>query len=133
VHGIRVDHHSGDTRLADVPGFGLRLGLRVSTRQDRRNREMEVDEAGAQGLLKGGRAANPDTGAAGCSRRSFEQRLNAAGHEVKSGATLHRDRITRVVSQHEDRMVVRRLRGPTSPSTSRRSMQGESARTCWVP
>ena len=49
--------------------------------------------------------------------RAWSARTHAVGHEVERGATLHRQRVTLVVGEHEHRSVVRRVLAPPTPPT----------------
>ena len=56
---------------------------------------------------------------AGRGERLVECRLDAVGDEVEGRAALHLDRVVRVVREHEHRVVVRRVRRPTSRASLR--------------
>ena len=49
---------------------------------------------------------------AGLGPRPLERGLDPVGHEVEGRAALHLDRVVRVMGEHEDGVVVRRIRPP---------------------
>lgn len=84
--------------------------------EDRREGQVHViDEPGAKVLPDGGNsAAHADIAAVGSVNRSLERSVNAIGDKVESGAAFHLDRSARVVGEHKNRSVVRRIVAPPS-------------------
>ena len=82
--------------------------------QDGRDRQVQlVDQGGAQILPNGGHAAaQPDVAAARRVPRLLQRGVNAVGDEPELRAALHRERRSRVMGQHEDGRVIRRLVAP---------------------
>ena len=82
--------------------------------QDGRDGQVQlVNEAGAEVLPDRGHAATQSDVAAACGVPGLLQRgVNPVGDEMKYRAALHREGRSRVMSQHEDRHVVRRLVTP---------------------
>src|SRR2546428_13433683 len=75
-----------------------------------------VDEAGTQVLLdRGCASAKPDVCAVRCFERPLERRFDSVGDEVERGPALHRDRSTRVMGEHENRVVIWRGVAPPPP------------------
>ena len=99
--------------------------------QDRRHGQMHfVDQASDQKLPNDGWAtANADVFAFGRLFRLLESRLQSIGDEVKGGAAFHRERRARVMREHKNGSVVRRIIAPPSfpgivfrrPGTSNRA------------
>src|SRR5512144_1363219 len=85
-----------------------------STEQDRRDGEVQlINECSAEILANCGYApTQPDVAAACRIPRSLERSVNTVGDEPKLRATLHFEQRPGVMSQHEDRRVVRRLVTP---------------------
>src|SRR5258708_37460267 len=76
-----------------------------------------VDEASFQVLLDGRRPApKPDVLSIGRFERSLECRFDAVGDEVERRPALHRDRLMRMVREHEHWMVIWRGGAPTTPT-----------------
>src|SRR6266550_4500886 len=72
-----------------------------------------VDQAGAQILPDSGYAATEaDVAAARCSARLLQSGVNAFGDEAKLRTSRHPERRPRVMRQHEDGRVIRRLVAP---------------------
>src|SRR2546430_16512564 len=72
-----------------------------------------VDQAGAQILPDSGYAApEADVAAVRCSARLLQSRVNAFGDKAKLRTSRHPERRPRVMRQHEDRRVIRRLLAP---------------------
>ena len=72
-----------------------------------------VEQAGGQVLLHGARAAGDgDIVGAGGLARLIQGRLDSAGDEGEVGSALHRQRVTRVVAEDEDRNAERGLLAP---------------------
>src|SRR5579862_6749545 len=72
-----------------------------------------VDEAGGQVLANGRHAsAEPLLLAGGCVAGAGQSRLNPLSHKMERRASLHDERGTRIVCQHEHRRVVGRIRAP---------------------
>src|SRR6266446_4969318 len=84
------------------------------TEQDRPDGEMQlVDQAGAQILPDSGYAATEaHVAAAGCSARLLQGGVNAFGDKAKLRPSGHPERRPRVMRQHEDGRVIRRLVAP---------------------
>src|SRR6478672_41655 len=86
-----------------------------ATQQDRPQGEMQlINKAGAQILTQRG---HPATEAHVLSTRSrlLQGGLNASRDEMKLGAARHLQRRARMVGQHEDGRVIRRLLTPPTP------------------
>src|SRR5437667_8030698 len=72
-----------------------------------------VDQAGAQILPDGGyAAAEADVAAVRCSARLLQGGVNAFGDKAKLRTSRHPERRPRVMRQHEDGRVIRRLLAP---------------------
>src|SRR5882762_11391651 len=72
-----------------------------------------VDQGGAQILPNSGYAATEaDVAAARCSARLLQSGLNAFGDKAKLRTSRHPKRRPRVMRQHEDGRVIRRLIAP---------------------
>src|SRR6266850_1775428 len=72
-----------------------------------------VDQGGAQILPDGGyAAAEADVAAARRSARLLQSGVNAFGDEAKLRTSRHPERRPRVMRQHEDGLVIRRLVAP---------------------
>src|SRR4030081_1014392 len=72
-----------------------------------------VDQGGAQILPNSGYAATEaDVAAARCSARLLKSGVNAFGHKAKLRTSRHPERRPRVMRQHEDGRVIRRLVAP---------------------
>src|SRR5213594_135585 len=72
-----------------------------------------VDQAGAQILPDSGyAAAEADVAAVRCSARLLQGGVNAFGHKAKLRTSRHPERRPRVMHQHEDGRVIRRLLAP---------------------
>src|ERR1700682_570832 len=72
-----------------------------------------VNEGGAQILPNGGDAATEaDIAAARCSARLLQSGVNAFGDKAKLRTSRHSKRRPRVMRQHEDGRVIRRLAPP---------------------
>src|SRR5882762_4000763 len=86
----------------------------TTAEQDRRDRDMHlVDEPRLEILAQRGRpAADLDIAPARGFPGATERFLNAPGDEMKDGPAFHRDRLARVVRQHEHRHVIRRVLAP---------------------
>src|SRR3989454_991035 len=84
------------------------------TEQDRPDGEMQlVDQAGAQILPDSGyTATEADVAAVRCSARLLQGGANAFGDKAKLRASRHPERRPRVMRQHEDGRVIRRLVAP---------------------
>src|SRR5216684_5866811 len=84
------------------------------TEQDRPDGEMQfVDQGGAQILPNGGYAATEaHVAAARCIARLLQSGVNAFGDEAKLRTSRHPERRPRVMRQHEDGRVIRRLVAP---------------------
>src|SRR6266853_2289751 len=84
------------------------------TKQDRSDGEMQlVDEGSAQILPNSGHAATEaDVAAARCSGRLLQGGVNASGDEAKLRTSRHPKRRPRMMRQHEDGRVIRRLVAP---------------------
>src|SRR5258708_16818239 len=87
------------------------------TEQDRPDGEMQlVDQGGAQILPNGGyAAAEADVAASRCGLRLLQGGANAFGDEAKLRTSRHPERRPRVMRQHEDGRVIRRLVAPPPP------------------
>src|SRR2546422_1711295 len=104
------------TRIAQRRQVDPRKECLTTAEQDRRDRDMHlVDEPRLEILAHRGRPAAdldiappPAHGLPGATERL----LNSAGDEMKDGPAFHRDRFARVVRQHEDRHVIRRVLPP---------------------
>src|SRR5579859_5705192 len=86
----------------------------AAAEQDRHDYKVHfVDQAGAEVLLNGGRAAaEPHVPAVRGSVCLLQRGLDAIGYEMERRAALHRDRGARIVGEHEDRVMVRRVVSP---------------------
>jgi hypothetical protein len=86
----------------------------ASTEQDGRDGQVQfVNEGSAQILPNCGYAATHPDVATGRSIPRLPQRgVNTVGDEPKHRAAFHRERRSRMMSQHEDRRVIRRLVTP---------------------
>src|SRR5712664_1959962 len=72
-----------------------------------------VDQGGAQILPNSGdAAADSDVAAARCSARLLQSGVNARGDKAKLRTSRHPERRARVMRQHEDGRVIRRLVAP---------------------
>src|SRR6266849_10784021 len=72
-----------------------------------------VNQSGTQILPNSGCAATEaDVAAAGCSGRLFQSGVNAFGDKAKLRTSRHPERRPRVMRQHEDGRVIRRLVAP---------------------
>src|SRR5438128_8623051 len=72
-----------------------------------------VNQGGAQILPNGGYAATKaDVAAVCCSGRLLQSGVNALGHKAKLRTPRHPKRRPRVMRQHEDGRVIRRLVAP---------------------
>src|SRR6266849_7522291 len=72
-----------------------------------------VNQSGTQILPNSGCAATEaDVAAAGCSGRLLQSGVNAFGDKAKLRASRHPERRPRVMRQHEDGRVIRRLVAP---------------------
>src|SRR6266446_7648212 len=72
-----------------------------------------VNQGGAQILPNGGYAATEaDVAAVCCSGRLLQSGVNAVGHKAKLRTPRHPKRRPRVMRQHEDGRVIRRLVAP---------------------
>jgi hypothetical protein len=82
--------------------------------RERHNVEPQLaDQAGGEVLVDGGRAAvDRDVAVAGRRACLCRYRLDSVGDEVVSGAAVHRLRVARMVGEHEDRGVERRIIAP---------------------
>jgi hypothetical protein len=97
------------------------------TEQDRTHGKMQlVNQAGAQVLSNSGYAATEANGAAArCSRRLLQGGVDAFGDKAKLRTSRHPERRARMIRQHEDGRVIRRLVAPSAlpalvrPRTSR--------------
>src|SRR5258705_7873308 len=89
----------------------------TTAEQDRRDRDMYlVDEPRLEILAhRGGAAADLDIAVARGLPGATERFLNSAGDEMKDGPAFHRNRIVRVVRQHEHRYVIWRGFSPPPP------------------
>jgi hypothetical protein len=102
---------AGDQRQSAGPTVSAPCVLFVASR--RKDNSLE-DWIGApeelQGTTRMGRAAHDrDIAIAGRRACLCQCRLDSVGDEVVRGAAVHRLRLARVVSEHEDRGVVRRI------------------------
>src|SRR5215472_11096836 len=84
--------------------------------QRRRNRQVHlVDQARAQILPDGvDAAAEPDVATAGSLAGARKRGMDAIGDEMEGGSSIHGDRCTRMMGQHEGRHVIRRVVAPPS-------------------
>src|SRR5260221_6864047 len=91
----------------------------AGTEQDRPDGKMQlVYQAGAQILPdRGDAATEADVAAAGCSGRLLQGRVNAFRDKAKLRIARHPERCPRVMRQHEDGRVIRRLVRPPTLST----------------
>jgi hypothetical protein len=87
-----------------------------------------VDLAGGQIWANDGHAAaDSDVFAIGCIFRLLESRLHSIGDKVERGAAFHREGRPRMMRQHKNRGMVRRIIAPPSfprivfPRTSNRA------------
>src|ERR1043166_7470984 len=72
-----------------------------------------IDQRGSQILPnRGYAAAEADVAAACCSLRLLQSGVNTLGDNAKLRAPRHLERRSRVMRQHEDRRVIRRLVAP---------------------
>src|SRR5438477_2335716 len=72
-----------------------------------------INQGSAQILPNSGYAAtDADVAAARCSGRLLQSGVNAFGDKAKLRTSRHPKRIQRVMRQHEDRRVIRRLVAP---------------------
>src|ERR1700674_5529941 len=87
------------------------------TEQDRSDGEMQlINQGGAQILPNSGYAATEaDVAAARCSGRLLQSGLNAFRDKAKLRTSRHPKRRPRVMRQHEDGSVIRRLVAPPTP------------------
>src|SRR3989454_867865 len=75
-----------------------------------------VDQGGAQILPNRGHAATEaHVAAAGCSLRLLQGGVNAFADKAKLRPSRHPERRPRVMRQHEDERVIRRLVAPPAP------------------
>ena len=88
----------------------------AGTKQDGRDGQVQlVDKSSAKILPDRGNAATqPDIAAARGIPRLPQRGVNTVGDEAKHSAALHHERRSRMMSQNEDRRVIRRLVTPPS-------------------
>src|SRR5881396_1087201 len=86
----------------------------ATAEQDRRDRDVHfVDKPRLEILsYRGGAAADLDIAVARGFPGATERFLTSAGDEMKDGPAFHRDRLARVVRQHEHRHVIRWILAP---------------------
>ena len=78
-----------------------------------------VEQAGGEVLVDRARAAGDrDVLVAGGRARLLERGLDPVGDEVERRAALHLERLARVVGEHVDRRVVRRVLAPPAAPLS---------------
>src|SRR4029453_1563370 len=84
------------------------------TKQDRSHGEMQfIDQGGAQKLPDGGDAATEaDVTSVCCGSCLLQSGVNAFGDKAKLRTSRHRKRRPRMVRQHENGRVIRRLVTP---------------------
>src|ERR1700716_3188071 len=84
------------------------------TEQDRSDREMQLVNQGRAQILPntGYAAAEPDVATLRCSDRLLQSCVNAFGDKAKLRASRHPERRPRVMRQHENGRVIRRLLAP---------------------
>src|SRR5437879_3574962 len=101
-------------RIAQRPQVHPSEERLTTAEQDRRDRDVHfVDEPRLEILTHRGRpAADLDIALARGPPGATERFLNSAGDEMKDGPALHRDRLARVVRQHEHRYVIRWVLAP---------------------
>src|SRR2546421_7747180 len=89
----------------------------AGTEQYRPEGEVQlVNQAGAQILPNSGDAATEaDIAAACCGARLLQSGVNAFGDKAKLRTALHPERRARVMRQHEDGRVIRRVLAPPAP------------------
>src|SRR5213083_460700 len=106
--------HMLGARIAQRRQVDPRKERLTTAEQDRRDRDMHlVDEPRLEILAHRGRpAADLDIEPARGRPGATERYLYSAGDEMKDGPAFHRDRIARVVRQHEHRHVIRRVLAP---------------------
>ena len=87
---------------------------RAGAERERHNVQPQlVDQAGGEILIDGGRAAlDRDIAVVGRRACLCQCRLDSVGDEVVRGGAVHRLRLARVVGEHEDRGVERRVVTP---------------------
>lgn len=102
----RLEAHVAQVEMVEKP--------LATPEQERDNVELQfLEQSGCQVLLDdAGAAAKHHVLAAGRLARPRERRLDPFGHEVKRGATVHDQRLARMVSEDEDRVMERRLVTP---------------------
>src|SRR6266576_778886 len=88
-----------------------------SANEDRSNRQVQVvDQPGAQKLPnRRDPAAQPNIAIARGLLGLLQRSLDAVGHEAKLGTARHTQRAARMMGQHEDGSVIRRLLAPPAP------------------
>src|SRR5262245_49812608 len=108
-----------DTFVAQRAQIHPREDALPASQQRRRDDEVElVDQAGAQVLAdRGDPAAQADVAPRRGFLRLLERSVDSFGDEMKHGAAFHRQRRPRMMRQHEDRRVVRRLLAPPTLPT----------------
>ena len=86
----------------------------AGTKQDGRDGQVQLVDEGSAKILpdRGNTATQPDIATVRGISRLPQRGLNTVGDEPKHGAALHQERRSRMMSQHEDRRVIRRLVTP---------------------
>jgi hypothetical protein len=113
VRGLRPRDVLGDS-IAQPEQVDPREQTLASSEQDGRDGEVQlVHEARLQVLPdRGDAAAEPHVLILGYVAGTCERFADASGDEVKRGAAAHRDGWSRMVREHEDGRVVRRVLAP---------------------
>jgi hypothetical protein len=86
----------------------------AGTKQDGRDGQVQLVDEGSAKILpdRGNAATQPDIATVRRIPRLLQRGVNTVGDEAKHRAALHHERRSRVMSQHEDRRVIRRLVTP---------------------
>src|SRR5881394_4181822 len=100
--------------IAQSPHIDVMEEMLSRTEQHRPDREMHlVNQRRAQILPNRGHApSEADVTALGGGGRLLQRSVNAIGDKTKLGASCHPERRPRVMREHEDRRVIRRLFAP---------------------
>src|SRR6266576_1390013 len=106
--------HMLGARITQRRQIDPRKEMLATAEQDRRNRDVHlVDEPRLEILAhRGDASADLDIEVARGLPGAPERFLNSAGDEMKDGPAFHRDRLARVVGQHEHRRVIGRILPP---------------------
>ncbi len=84
------------------------------TEQDGRDGQVQLINKSCTQILPncGNAATQPDVATVRRIPRLLQRSMNAVGYELEHSAALHRDPCSRMMGQHEDRRVIRRLLAP---------------------